>query len=167
MPDASRFPAGLVIEGDLAVARPLNTIVRSTSDGLLYVSTNATVATYSALSAAGSAVTEVADPGSGNAITGITSDTAIYFQVAATGETNTLPAPTVAGVRLFLCMDSEQAGTDTRIVTAAGPINVSNNTVMTFNGPTEGIWLVSTEFRGNGTSFWRWIEDINFGVTLS
>ena len=41
---------GIDIEGSLLVARPVNTIVRDTITGDLYVSTNATVATYSLLS---------------------------------------------------------------------------------------------------------------------
>jgi hypothetical protein len=52
MADASRFPQGIVIQGSLAVARPVGTIVRSTGDGQLYVSTNALVPVYSPLTGA-------------------------------------------------------------------------------------------------------------------
>ena len=49
MPDASRFPQGIIIEGSLAIARPVGTIVRSTGDGQLYASTDAVIPTYTAL----------------------------------------------------------------------------------------------------------------------
>ncbi len=47
MADASRFPEGVVVNGSLAVARPVNTIVEN--GGALFISTNAAVATYTAL----------------------------------------------------------------------------------------------------------------------
>ena len=54
MADATRLvdtadQGGLWIQGTLATARPIGTIVRNTADGLLYVSTNAVVATYTQL----------------------------------------------------------------------------------------------------------------------
>ena len=44
---------GIIIQGALTPARPVNTIVRNTADGELYVSTNATVATYTQLTNTG------------------------------------------------------------------------------------------------------------------
>lgn len=58
MADATRLTGpnglgGLWIQGTLAIARPLDTIVRNTADGELYVSTNATVPTYTKLTNTG------------------------------------------------------------------------------------------------------------------
>lgn len=50
MADATRLPEGIIIEVDTTtVASPVDTIVRDTTDGQLYVSTNAVVPTYTAL----------------------------------------------------------------------------------------------------------------------
>lgn len=45
MADTSRFPEGVLLQSSTSVARPVGTLVLA-SDGILYRSTNATVATY-------------------------------------------------------------------------------------------------------------------------
>jgi hypothetical protein len=58
MADATRLPQGIIIEVDIAtVASPVDTIVRDTTSGELYVSTNATVPTYTQLTGTGSLIT--------------------------------------------------------------------------------------------------------------
>lgn len=59
MPDTTRLPAGIWIEVDTsAVASPVNTIVRDSTDGQLYVSTNAVTPTYTQLSNASGVATQ-------------------------------------------------------------------------------------------------------------
>lgn len=52
MADTSRFPSGVLITQALTTARPVGTIVLNPADNNLYRSTNATVATYTAISGA-------------------------------------------------------------------------------------------------------------------
>jgi len=59
MADASRLPEGILIEGSLLTARPVDTLVRNTADGLIYASTNAAVPTYTALPAPVASVAQV------------------------------------------------------------------------------------------------------------
>jgi len=49
--DATRLPEGVVLNGSLAIARPINTVIENA--GVLYISTNAGVATYTALGTSG------------------------------------------------------------------------------------------------------------------
>jgi hypothetical protein len=162
------LPGGVDIQvPDLTVARAVGTLVLN-ADGNVYRSTNATVAAYAQITDTASSLTlpEVADPGTGNAIT-VAGSAKIFFDVAATGETNSLSDPTADGWYLLLGFDNENAGTDTRIVTADNLINSNGNTIMTFNTPSETILLRSTEIRQNGVTVYRWLVDINFGVVLT
>lgn len=116
---------GLWIEGTLTTARPVDTIVRNTLDGELYVSTNAVVATY----------TQLTNSGSGSAPT-ITSTAADPYAVLATDDYVLLTGTAqvvdlIAGashVTKVLTI-KDKAGT-----AAASPITITPNGAETIDG---------------------------------
>lgn len=89
MADASRFPEGLIIEGSLLVARPISTLVRDSTNGQLYASTNAAAPAYVLIgggTSGGGAVTETAaDPYN-------VTTTDHWVLLTGTGQTVNLPA---------------------------------------------------------------------------
>ena len=95
----------------------------------------------------------IADPGTGNAIP-VTESGSVAIAMAATGETNTLAAPTIAGQLLSIYCVSEVAGADTRIITCSTLLNIANNTLITLEAVGETVLLVAIE-EGAGTFRWR------------
>lgn len=101
----------------------------------------------------------VADPGTTLAIP-VTGNADISLTVAAAGETNTLADPTFRGQRLRLYVGTFTASA-TRAITAASPINVAGNTIMTFNAQGDFAELVAI----GATPKWKIVA--NDGVALS
>lgn len=95
----------------------------------------------------------IADPGTTNAIP-VTESGSVAIAMLATGETNTLAAPTFAGQTLCIYCVSEVAGADTRIITCATLLNIANNTLITLEAVGETVLLVAIE-EASGTFRWR------------
>ncbi len=93
----------------------------------------------------------IADPGTGNAIP-VTGNGDVALTIADAVQTNTLAVPTFAGQIITISADT-LAGSGTRAVTVAAPINVTGNTIITFNAAGEFISLYGIKL---GASFaWR------------
>jgi hypothetical protein len=103
---------------------------------------------------------KILDPGTGNKITVIESGCVCPI-VTAGAETNTITAPTKEGIVTVLTMITD--GGD-RVVTAPAALNVTGNTIMTFNDVRDTIVLISVPVAG-GT--FRWHIICNDGVSLS
>lgn len=95
----------------------------------------------------------IADPGTGNAIP-VTASGHVPIVMAATGETNTLAAPTFPGQELVIYCLSEAVGTDTRIITCATLLNIANHDTITLEAVGETVHLVAVE-EALGTYRWR------------
>ncbi len=96
---------------------------------------------------------QIADPGTAAAIP-VTESGSVAIAMAATGETNTLAAPTFAGQRLLIYCVSEVAGADTRIITCATLLNIANNTLITLADVGTTVLLDTVE-EVAGTFRWR------------
>jgi hypothetical protein len=104
---------------------------------------------------------ELADPGTGQAIT-VTRSATVDFTIGSAGaETNTLAIPTFLGQRMVLC--AKTVGTGTRAVTAASAINQTGNTIMTFAQARDAIGLCAIKV---GSAL-AWQVQFNDGVALS
>ena len=158
MADASRFPQGIVINGVITTARPVGTIVRDTASGQLFISTNATVATYTLL--AGGTATVIADPGTGVAIP-VTQSGFCDLTVGTGAETNTMAIPTFLGQQISIVNGTNGGGT--RTVTVAQAINQAGNTKMAFGAAADAITLTAFSIAGA----LRWRVTYNDGVALS
>ena len=90
----------------------------------------------------------MADPGDGGTIR-VDEDLQILEMVSAAAETRTLANPDREGVRFTLRMLTD--GGDI-VVTAANGLNVTGNTVATFDATSELLSLVSVEY----ASGYRW-----------
>lgn len=95
----------------------------------------------------------IADPLTGNAIP-VTESGSVAIAMLATGETNTLAAPTFAGQRLCIYAVSEVAGADTRIITCATTLNIGGNTIITLADVGATALLVAVEETA-GVFRWR------------
>lgn len=145
VPSGLPIPVGQIVNGDSATVGSILFDVRGTMSALASSAVEAVVA----------------DPGTATAIP-VTRSAIINMTLAATGETNTLAIPAFIGQRLILNVDTVGAG-DTRIITVAQGINVSNNTVMTFAEVRDCIELVATTVAGA----LRWQVVNNANVALS
>ena len=103
----------------------------------------------------------IPDPGTGNPIP--TSKTGIVAFSSAAAETNTLGAPSGAGLILGLFMKTFAVGS--RVITASAGINQADQTTMTFGADEDFILLMSVPGLTNGTYLWRVVA--NDGVALS
>lgn len=101
----------------------------------------------------------MADPGNAGRIN-VTKDLQICEMVSVAAETRTLVDPTKAGIRFVLRMLTD--GGDI-VVTAAAGLNVTGNTVATFNDASDILSLVSV----STSSGYRWQVLVNTGVSLS
>ena len=101
----------------------------------------------------------MADPGNAGRIN-VTKDLQICEMVSVAAETRTLVDPTKAGIRFVLRMLTD--GGDI-VVTAANGLNVTGNTVATFNDASDILSLVSV----STSSGYRWQVLVNTGVSLS
>lgn len=162
--DATRFPAGITIDGVLTDARPVGTIVYDTITNTLQVSLSATVASYQAIGpgATGTAVTALADPGTGTAIP-IDKSYAISFVTGATGETNTLAAPAFVGQQMLLTLVTDGGGDRVVTVTSTNGFNQTGNNTITFNDAGDYVKLIG--IWKNAAFSWQLV--INDGCTLS
>lgn len=159
--DATRLPQGIIIDSaGLAAARPVGTIVLNTADNMLYRSTNATVATYTAITGQAGIGTAIPDPGTGAAIP-VTQSGQIGLTTGTGAETNTLAIPTFAGQQLGIVLGT--AGGGTRTITSAQAVNQANNTKLAFTQAADACIL--TAFSIGGALRWR--VTYNDGVTLS
>ena len=104
---------------------------------------------------------EYVEPASGTAIP-VTKWGDFVFATGASGETNTLAAPTASGQRIKLFCRSHGGGD--RVITVASGINQTGNTVMTFGLADDFIVLESIR-KTNSTYVWR--VTANDGVALS
>ncbi len=103
---------------------------------------------------------EVPDPGSGNPINVDRWNMVVPIVTGAGAETNTLPVPIKAGLRVRLTLKT--AGGGTRTVTAASAINIAGNTTMAFTEARDNILLESIPL---GSAYaWEVIQ--NNAVTL-
>jgi len=159
--DVTRLPQGLIIEEALTTPRPVGTIVRNPADGLLYASTNAAMAAYSAVSGTPALGNLIADPGDAAAIP-VTASGSIVLTIGAGAETNTMAIPTALGQRIQILAGTTAAGS--RDITCAQAINQAGNTIMTFQAQNDWIELVAMEIAGSAL---RWRVSANDGVTLS
>ena len=112
------------------------------------------------LTAMNEAEWEMPDPGSG-AVIRPREWTQLAFATGAVAETMTLPNPAKAGQFLFLVCKSY--GGANRVITAAGALNQTGNTIMTFGAVRDNIALMSIPI---GTGF-RWQVIGNDGVDLT
>ena len=102
----------------------------------------------------------MADPGNAKTIR-VTQDLQICEMVSAASETRTLANPTKAGIRFVLRLLTD--GGDVA-VTAANGLNVTGNTVATFEEASDLLSLISV----STSSGFRWQIDVNVGaVALS
>lgn len=101
----------------------------------------------------------MADPGNAGRIN-VTKDLQICEMVSVAAETRTLVDPTKAGIRFVLRMLTD--GGDI-VVTAAAGLNVTGNTIATFNDASDILSLVSV----STSSGYRWQVLVNTGVSLS
>jgi hypothetical protein len=103
----------------------------------------------------------IPDPGTGAAIPVLHSAT-VFITTGATGQTNTLAAPTFAGQVMLLNLVTDGGGD--RVVTVADPhIDGTNNTV-TMNDAGDAICLIGVK---TSTSAFGWRLAWNVGCTLS
>jgi hypothetical protein len=94
--------------------------------------------------------TVIADPGGANGTIPVTASGSVAITTAGV-ETGNLPDPTFEGQVLTLFVDGY---VNTRTITAASPINVADNTIMTFGADHEAIGLVAIT-RGSGDLEWQ------------
>lgn len=154
--DATRLPQGIIINHSLTLASPVGTVIENL--GALFISTNASVATYVPVtSGLGHAIT---DPGSGAAIP-VTASGQISLTTGTGAETNTMAIPAFIGEQIGIILGT--AGGGTRTITVASAINQAGNTKMAFTQANDAIIL--TSFSSAGTLLWR--VTYNDGVTLS
>ena len=106
---------------------------------------------------------EYADPVSGTAIL-IDKNGHISFATGASGETNTIAAPTKAGQEIILTCRSHGGGN--RVITIASTVNQAGNTVLTFGAARDTIKLESIKTDTSPETF-RWVVTANDGVALS
>lgn len=102
---------------------------------------------------------QMADPGNAKTIL-VTEDLQICEMVSTAAETRTLANPTKAGIRFVLRLLTD--GGDV-VVTASNGLNVTGNTVATFNDASDILSLVSVSH----TTGFRWQVLVNTGVSLS
>ena len=103
----------------------------------------------------------MADPGNAGRIN-VTKDLQICeMTTGASGETRTLVDPTKAGIRFVLRLLTDGGGD--AVVTAAAGLNVTGNTVATFNDASDILSLMSV----STSSGYRWQVLVNTGVSLS
>lgn len=102
----------------------------------------------------------LADPGDAGAIPVPTSMLAACALVSAGAETRTLADPAYLGQRLALVCDTYVGDI---VVTAASPINVANNTIMTFGAVSEYIELVAVSV--GGALVWQVASNDGVGLT--
>lgn len=124
------------------------------TDGAYYLCPQA----FGGAAAASAASTEIPDPGDAGAIPVLLSGSVAL--VSAGAETRTLADPTFRGQKLTLYCDTYVGNI---VVTAASPINVANNTVMTFGAVSEYITLEAVTVGGALV----WQVGSNDGVGLS
>lgn len=86
------------------------------------------------------------------------------FATGASGETNTLPNPSKEGIVISLLLRSDGGGD--RVITAAGAINRTGNTIMTFADARDFIQLESVMTDPSPETY-RWQVISNDGVALS
>ena len=98
----------------------------------------------------------LADPGNAGTIR-VTQDLQICEMVTAAAETRTLANPTKAGIRLVLRLLTD--GGDA-VVTAANGLNVTGNTVATFEDAGDALSLVSV----STSTGYRWEIETNLGA---
>lgn len=101
----------------------------------------------------------MADPGNAGRIN-VNEDLQICEMVSAAAETRTLDNPSKAGIRFVLRLFTD--GGDV-VVTAANGLNVTGNTVATFNDASDILSLISVSH----TTGYRWQVLVNTGVSLS
>ena len=102
----------------------------------------------------------MADPGSGGTIR-VTEDLQICEMVSAASEARTLANPTKAGLRFVLRLLTD--GGDVAVTAAAG-LNVTGNTIATFEDASDMLCLISV----STSSGYRWQIEVNVGaVALS
>jgi hypothetical protein len=104
---------------------------------------------------------EYPEPASGEALA-INKWGHISFATGVSGETNTLANPLRAGIRIALNCRSHGGGN--RVITAAGAVNRTGNTVMTFSATRQNLVLESIK---TATDTYRWQIVANDGVGLS
>jgi len=103
---------------------------------------------------------KIADPGTAAAIP-VTKSGVCSITTGASGETNTMAAPTFDGQTITLALDVDGGGD--RVVTVASAFNSSGNTVITLNDAGDFIHFVSTRQAG----VLRWAMILNSGCTLA
>lgn len=95
---------------------------------------------------------QVADPGDAAAIVITRQMQMVPFTTGASGETNTLAAPTKAGLILGLCLDVDGGGN--RVVTVATAYDQAGSTTITLQDAGDFILLYSVK-KGVATYVWR------------
>lgn len=128
---------------------------------VLTADANPGVASWSTSLSEVAPVAVVADPGNGQPIPVVSSET-ISLGLSAAGQTNTVASPTLAGQELLLAVGTFIAGA-TRLITFASGFNAAGNTVITFNATNQ--YAMFKAFRvGPGL---RWVLIMNDGAGLS
>lgn len=155
--NASYFPSGVHIQvPDLTVARPLGTTVLF--GGQLFVSTNASVATYVPVGG-----TDVVDMFASGALSPYGGNFSVDIP-AGGGLPTVLNAPVAAG--LFATVTSVVDGGGTISVQTAVAFNAAGNTDASFTAIDQVIHFVSVP-RPTATGGFRWQLVHNEGTTLS
>lgn len=102
----------------------------------------------------------MADPGNAGRIN-VSQDLQILEMVSAASESRTLANPTKAGIRFALRLFTD--GGDVAVTAAAG-LNVTGNTIATFEDASDMLCLISV----STSSGYRWEIEVNVGaVALS
>ena len=153
--DATRLPEGAILNGSLAIARPVNTVIENA--GTFYVSMNASVATYASVGGVGNVIAPAA---TGTAIP-VTASGQMDITVGGGAETNTLAIPTYVGQQIGIVNGTNGGGT--RTITASQAVNQAGNTKMAFAAAADACTL--TAFSIAGALQWR--VTYNDGVALS
>lgn len=104
---------------------------------------------------------EVSEPATGTALV-VEKNCHFNFSTGASGETNTLSNPFRAGVQIVLNCYSHGGGN--RVVTVAGAVNQTGNTVLTFGAARDNCKLESIK---TAADTYRWEVTHNDGVALS
>lgn len=107
---------------------------------------------------------EIVDVGDGNAITYTTYGSYMPITTGASGETNTVTAPTSASQEMTLHMVVDGGGD--RVVTFPAVLNVANETIATFAAVDDCLIVKSVQIAGAAGTY-RWQVVLNDNITLS
>lgn len=93
----------------------------------------------------------ITDPGSGKAIP-VTSSGRVSITTGASGETNTLAAPTFLGQRMLLLFKTDGGGD--RVITVAAAFDTTPHTIITLANAGQAVELLAIHDASGGRRWW-------------